>query len=583
MATMVVSLALKMPKLNGSVRWAVVILAFAGVAAGCGAQGAPLPLRPEPIPYSDTLPVAEPAEYDPIEMPSHFKASFGDEMLRPFNLRKWAGDPQEALNVTHFDDVVNSAWFEHRNAQRRMSLEEVARGPATTSGPDTSRTLTVIGGKSAGISPGFTVRDARGDIYLFKFDPQGSLHLASSADVISSRLFYAAGYHTPADFVVVFDSARLVLDPEAEVSTVEGDRLMREDDIIVILSRADPPPDGGYLALATKILKGVRKGPFRFKGVRKDDPNDYYHHQFRRELRGLYVVSAWLNHVDMRFANTLDMYVEAGYLKHHLLDFAATLGSGTIRPHRPREGVEYNYDFWPTTARMLSLGFFTLGWEDQPFRVIHPAIGYIPVEDFDPGTWKANWPNAAFNDVTARDGYWGAKLVGSFSDEQLRAVVAEGQLPSPQAADTLAKILAYRRDRTVEHWYAKVSPIENAEIESPSPRGAGAARVDLAFDDLGLGSEIWSAEETTYRWEFEHKAFSRTMKGEAPAVAGSRQMIAIDLAEANSESAPNLSESAAIATLRIVAVRPASSERAAIIYLRWDKDSRSYTVVGLQH
>ncbi len=73
------------------------------------------------------------------------------------------------------------------------------------------------------------------------------------------------------------------------------------------------------------------------------------------------------------------------------------------------------------------------------------------------------------------------------------------------------------------------------------------------------------------------------MKGEAPAVAGSRQMIAIDLAEANSESAPNLSESAAIATLRIVAVRPASTERAAIIYLRWDKDSRSYTVVGLQH
>lgn len=571
-----------MLKPSGMARRAVVMLALVGVATGCGANGVPLPLRPEPIPYADTLPVPEMEEYAPIEMPSLFKASLGDEMVRPFSLRRWMGAPHEALNVTRMDEVVNSAWFENRNGKQRMSLEEVARGAATTNGPDTNGPITVIGGKSQGISPGFTVRDSRGDIYLFKFDPQGSLYMSSSADVISSRFFYAAGYHTPEDHITVFDSARLVLDPEAEIETVEGERLMREDDIVEILALVDALPDGRYLALASKFLDGVPKGPFRFKDVRNDDPNDYYHHQYRRELRGLYVVSAWLNHVDMRFANTLDMYTEPGYLKHYLIDFAATLGSGTIRPHRPREGVEYNYDFWPTTARMLSLGFFTLGWEDKPFRVIHPAIGYIPVEDFNPGTWKANWPNAAFNRVTVRDGYWGAKLVGSFSDEQLRAVVAEGKLPSPQAADTLVKILAYRRDRTVEHWYSKVSPIEDVEVEF-STGAAGTARMELAFDDLGLGSEIWTAGETTYRWEFEHEASGCVMDGLAPAVASARQKMAIDFAPPCRDNVPKPSVGDAVASLRIVASRPGSTERPATIYLRWVDDSRSYEVVGLQH
>ena len=125
-------------------------------------------------------------------------------------------------------------------------------------------------------------------------------------------------------------------------------------------------------------------------------------------------MSAWLNHVDMRFANTLDAYVVPGYLRHYLIDFAATLGSGTIRPHDPREGQEYNFDFWPSMGRMFTLGFFRMGWEEEPFEIIDPSIGWMAVEEFDPGKWKPNWPNEAFSSVKVVDGYWGAKLVARF-------------------------------------------------------------------------------------------------------------------------------------------------------------------------
>ncbi|NIW47138.1 MAG: hypothetical protein GWN30_21030, partial [Gammaproteobacteria bacterium] len=60
------------------------------------------------------------------------------------------------------------------------------------------------------------------------------------------------------------------------------------------------------------------------KGIRDDDLNDVIPHQHRRELRGLRVVAAWLNHFDTKANNTLDVYVEDGYVRHYLIDFGST-------------------------------------------------------------------------------------------------------------------------------------------------------------------------------------------------------------------------------------------------------------------
>ncbi len=498
-----------------------LLLCALAAATGCGSRPA-VPNRLEPIPYADTLPSDPPAARNPNEVERLVDASVSGQIGHALSIRRLLGAEHEALNVTRFDDVVNSAWFEHRNGRRRMSPEEVARGP-TTRGPDTNNTLTVIGGKTAGISPGFTVRDAQGDTFLFKFDPKGNLQLASAAGVISSRLFWAAGYHTPEDVIVVFDAAGLALDPEAVIETDFDERPMSKEDIYLVLDGTDTLPDGRYLALASKYVPGRPLGPFLFSGVRSDDPNDWYRHEYRRELRGLYVMSSWLNHVDMRFANTMDVFIDPpGYVRHYLIDFAATLGSGTIRSHKPREGTEYNFDIWATIGRVLTFGFLEVGWEEKQPEEIHPTLGWIPVETFEPGSWKANWPNEAFNKRTPRDGYWGAKLVGSFSDAQIAAAVEAGRLPE-EAAEALTDILIRRRDMVVSYWYAQVTPIENVEVKMT--HGSGPGTLQSAFDDLGLDAGVWEPGETRYFWRFDDPASGTRGSGDLAADSGHRQAV----------------------------------------------------------
>src|SRR5688572_31326544 len=41
-----------------------------------------------------------------------------------------------------------------------------------------------------------------------------------------------------------------------------------------------------------------------------------------------------------REGNTLDVYVKPGYLRHYVIDFGATLGSGSTRPKHPKDEVE---------------------------------------------------------------------------------------------------------------------------------------------------------------------------------------------------------------------------------------------------
>src|SRR5690606_10987940 len=49
----------------------------------------------------------------------------------------------------------------------------------------------------------------------------------------------------------------------------------------------------------------------------------------RRELRGIFVLNAWVNHWDARDRNTLASWIGAeggGYVRHYLVDFGECLG-----------------------------------------------------------------------------------------------------------------------------------------------------------------------------------------------------------------------------------------------------------------
>ena len=573
---------------RGPMGWTVAVsaLLLAGCQGARGGQGGlpALALRPEPIAYADTLPIREPAEREVSEIFPLIREATVGELGQPFDPDDWIYR-NESLNLTHFDEVVNSAWYEHRITADSLSAEDVRLGP--TSRDSAPRPpYRVIRLKSEGISPGLWMEDAKGDVYLFKFDPPENVYLASAANTISNRLFWAAGYHVPEDYVAVFDTASLIIGRE------EGDP--SADDIRGILNRTSALPDGRYRAIASRLLPGVPKGPFRFRGTRKDDPNDHYLHQNRRELRGLYVISAWTNHVDMRFANTLDVWIQPpGYLRHYLQDFGATLGSGTVRPHNPREGMEYNFDAWAFLARLPTFGFYTVGWEEKEYEVIDPSVGWLPVEGFEPGRWKANWPNAAFRSRTVADGYWGAKIVARFSDELIRAAVAAGELPDRRAADTLSAILIARRDKTVRHWFDRVTPIENVSVECVAGVDGGFL---VAFDDLAVEREVRHASNTLYSWELRDTARGRRWVGSWLPRRPGRQTLSVSPAGAGVRCEPDAAERAgplpdlvegdlAILRHRAEHQQPTTIPRPrhANVYLQWLGEGRGYVVVGLEH
>ena len=66
-----------------------------------------------------------------------------------------------------------------------------------------------------------TIEDERGDAYFLKFDPPGNPEMATAAEVISTKFFYAMGYHVPENYIVHWNGD-YVVDKEADVIRDSG-------------------------------------------------------------------------------------------------------------------------------------------------------------------------------------------------------------------------------------------------------------------------------------------------------------------------------------------------------------------------
>ncbi|HTH24359.1 MAG TPA: hypothetical protein VL919_04580, partial [Vicinamibacterales bacterium] len=215
-----------------------------------------------------------------------------------------------SVNVNTLGEVPDSSWFTNRIGVRNMTIEEVLRGPDTIDGPAPGP-WEVIGKPTAGITPKFAIRDANGIVFLIKLDPASVPELASSVELISTKIFHAAGYTVPEDFITSFDPQQLRISKDARLKARSGgERQMTIEDVRRLLKYQPRQADGTIRALASRWVPGKVVGSFRFTGTRPDDPNDIYPHELRRELRGLRVFSAWLNHDDARSINSIDSYVE---------------------------------------------------------------------------------------------------------------------------------------------------------------------------------------------------------------------------------------------------------------------------------
>ena len=145
----------------------------------------------------DMRSIAEPAEHDLSKSYEFIANTFG-ETARSFG---------PALNVNTLGEVPDSSWFTNRIGQYDMTVDDVLRGPNEVDGPAPGQWL-VTGRPDSGITPKFTIRDARGDTYMIKLDPASNPELPSSVELISTKLFHAIGYHVPQDFVVHFSPDR---------------------------------------------------------------------------------------------------------------------------------------------------------------------------------------------------------------------------------------------------------------------------------------------------------------------------------------------------------------------------------------
>src|SRR5262249_61466421 len=132
--------------------------------------------------------------------------------------------------------------------------------------------------------------------------------LASAADVITSKFFYALGYNVPENYIVQFERSQLVIAENAMMKDANGrKRRIREADIDEMLAKTPPARDGKRRGLASLLISGKPLGPFQYNGTRGDDPNDLIDHEHRRDLRGLRTRCASLGHDDSTTLHTLDV------------------------------------------------------------------------------------------------------------------------------------------------------------------------------------------------------------------------------------------------------------------------------------
>jgi len=392
--------------------------------------------------------VTEIKKYKLNDQYDFFKLSFsspGDRSMGP------------AANANTLGEVPASSWFQNRHGMSAMSLSELTKGPNTSNGPSNEAPWVIISAKTEGVTPGFRILDARGDIYFVKFDPIENPEMSTAAEVISTKFFYAVGYNVPENYITFFKRDQLQIDDKAKISEEELDNLLK---------RVYRRRDGVYRAMASKLLDGSPVGPFQYFGTRPDDPNDIFPHENRRELRALRVFAAWLNHDDSRAINTLDMLVKEDgkrHVKHYLMDFGSTLGSGSTNPQKPRAGWEYLWDPKPAFLRMATLGLWDRSWVHVKYPK-HPSIGNFEATYFDPEEWKPEYPNPAFLNMTNQDAYWAAKIVMSFSETDIRAIVRSGELSDPEDEEYLVQVLIERRNKIGATWLTRLSSFDEFEL-----------------------------------------------------------------------------------------------------------------------
>jgi hypothetical protein len=488
-------------------RWCAAALALATAACGGSAGLGRLRFRNQrPVTLvNDRRPIQKPQVVDTGLLQYYFREDLARPLVGALKLARH----RPAADVNSLGNVPDSTWFTGRIGIRDLSPAEVMKGPGRGGGPDPGEPWRVDGIKVGGAAVGFTIKDARDERYIIKFDERGYPETESAADVIVQRLIWAFGYNVPENDVVEFDCDGLVL---AEGATYEdlagGERPMTKADLDRLLALVRPR-SGHCRALSSRYIDGIPAGGILPTGTRADDPNDVVPHEDRRALRGQRVLFSWFDHVDVKPHNTLSSYdPRRKHLVHYFLDFGKSLGMFARVDGLVYVGYRSHWGLSSSIKSLLTLGLWRPPWERRAVGPVLRGVGFFDSETFDPSHWTSHYRWAPFDLADRFDDYWAGVILMKLAPAHVRAAVDAGRYSDPRSAAHVTRVLLERQRKLGRWTLSRVAPFEEFEVA-----GDRAERFTLCFDDLWVRYRFGGEGTTVYQattFDFDGRRLGRS-------------------------------------------------------------------------
>ena len=166
-------------------------------------------------------------------------------------------------------------------------------------------------------------------------------------------------------------------------------------------------------------------------------------HENRRELRGLRVFSAWVNHTDAKAINSLDtLVVENGrsVVRHHLIDFNAALGSAGIGLREEARWLRISRRIRPGDEGASVVWLLRSSVADDPLPVLSRASAASSPSDSSPRNGVLASRTLPTCDREPDDTFWAARKLMAMCDDLIRAAVKAGHYTDPHAEDFLVAV-----------------------------------------------------------------------------------------------------------------------------------------------
>src|SRR4030095_5479437 len=177
-------------------------------------------------------------------------SDYYDLVENSYGKRGEHGTPQKGIparDVSTLGEPLDGAWYTHRHYWNAMTIEQLQLGVGGKNPPSESGQWTIVSAKSEGVTPGFEMKDSKGDRYHVKFDPTSNPEMATGAEMIVSRIFHALGYHVPDYYLIHFTRDKLVLGKDLRFRDPQGrERAMMNRDLDKLLRKVPRTADRRY-------------------------------------------------------------------------------------------------------------------------------------------------------------------------------------------------------------------------------------------------------------------------------------------------------------------------------------------------